>query len=226
MNFAVTTFAFAVLVTVIASVTVEGFAPLALAIQQSRRHSSVRPFALVAATATATDEEDGAILVATDVEVIVSDADDTKSVNRDQLQKEAFLKDAAQLIESFQDGLAKGGADADLPEEAVALQTAMDDPASSVALLSQRIYEFMIEKAMRYDLNPATGALTPTKFTDLQNMLGNVAVKNEFFRQYSFGMQAAMTGVLDVETVQDVVQERLISRTGLTPDAFDAWLGF
>jgi hypothetical protein len=170
-----------------------------------------------------------------DVEVIVSDADDTKSLNRDLLQKETFIRDGQQLIESMKDGLAKGqdgNDDGDddkivlMTVEMEALQKAIDDPTSSSSLLSQRIYELLIEKGMNYDLDPATGALTKTQFTDLSNLLDNRAVKNEFFRLYSFGMQAAMTGVLDTETVKQIVEERLVSRTGLSPTEFDAWLGF
>ena len=160
-----------------------------------------------------------------DVEVIVSDAVDTKSLNRDMLQRQTFIKDATDLLESMKDGLAKGSYTDEIVEMK-ALQEAIDDPSSSSSLLSQRIYELLIEKGMRFDFDPDTGALTETQFSDLTQLLDNRAVKNEFFRLYSFGMQAAMTGVLDSETVKSIVEERLVSRTGLSPIEFDAWLGF
>ena len=160
-----------------------------------------------------------------DVEVIVSDAVDTKSLNRDILQRQSFVRDATDLLESMKDGLEKGS-HTDEIVEMKALQEAIDDPSSSSSLLSQRIYELLIEKGMRFDFDTDTGALTETQFTDLTQLLDNRAVKNEFFRLYSFGMQAAMTGVLDSETVKGIVEERLVSRTGLTPVEFDAWLGF
>jgi hypothetical protein len=157
-------------------------------------------------------------------EVIVSDATDTKSINVEMLKKESFVRDARQLIESMEHGLAKGGIDV-FPPELEALKGAVDDSSSTAALLSQRIYELLIEKGMQYDLDRATGRLTPTEF-NIQENLDVPAVKNEFFRQYSFGMQAAMTGVLDVEKVKEIVLERLIKRTGLSPEEFDRWLGF
>jgi hypothetical protein len=175
------------------------------------------------------DEESGTITVITDpvdVEVIVSDAEDTKSLNRDVLQKQSFVRDANDLLRSMKDGLQKGGDKDDEIEEMKALQQAIDDPSSSASLLSQRIYELLIEKGMRYDLDTDTGALTKTQFSDLTELLDNRAVKNEFFRLYSFGMQAAATGVLDVETVKSIVEDRLVSRTGLSPLEFDKWLGF
>lgn len=157
-------------------------------------------------------------------EVIFSDSTDTKSINMEMLQKESFLNDAKQLIASMEIGLAAGGVDV-VPPELEALKSAVADISTTAPLLSQRIYELLIEKGMRYDLEPATGRLTPTEF-DIQQNLQIPAVKNEFFRQYSFGMQAAMTGMLDVEKVKEIVQERLIKRTGMTPEEFDKWLGF
>jgi len=32
--------------------------------------------------------------------------------------------------------------------------------------------------------------------------------------------------LLDVEDVKTIVQERLIQRTGLSPEEFDKWLGY
>lgn len=157
-------------------------------------------------------------------EVIVSDATDTKSINVEMLQRESFLRDARHLIESTENGLTLGGVDV-FPPELDALKHAVDDSSTTAPILSQRIYELLIEKAMRYDLDPATGRMTPTEFNIKEN-LDVPAVKNEFFRQYSFGMQAAMTGVLDIEKVKEIVVERLINRTGLTPEEFDKWLGF
>jgi hypothetical protein len=157
-------------------------------------------------------------------EVVVSDATDTKSINVEILQKESFLKDASNLIESMEKGLASGGVDV-APPELEALKCAVEDSSTTASLLSQRIYELLIEKGMRYDLDPPTGRLTPTEFNIKEN-LDIPAVRNEFFRQYSFGMQAAMTGVLDVEKVKEIVLERLIKRTGLSPEEFDKWLGF
>jgi hypothetical protein len=175
------------------------------------------------------DEESGSMTVIVDpvdVDVIVSDAEDTKSLNRDVLQKQSFVRDANDLLRSIKDGLQKGGDKDDEIEEMKALQQVIDDPSSSASLLSQRIYELLIEKGMRYDLDTDTGALTKTQFSDLTQLLDNRAVKNEFFRLYSFGMQTAATGVLDVETVKRIVEDRLVSRTGLSPLEFDKWLGF
>ena len=178
--------------------------------------------------------EDSSILVDADVifddgeaksvDVVISDATDTNSINVEILKKESFLNDAKQLIESIENGLAAGGVDVP-PPELVALKSAVDDISTTSHLLSKRIYELLIEKGMRYDLDPATGRLSPTEF-DIKKNLETPAVKNEFRRQYSYGMQAAMTGILDVECVKEIVLDRLIKRTGLAPEEFDKWLGF
>jgi len=193
-----------------------------------RRHVAVVAVAATIDSDSVEVDDSGTITVVADpndVEVIVSDAVDTKSLNRDMLQRQSFIKDATDLLESMKDGLEKGS-HTDEIVEIKALQEAIDDSSSSSSLLSQRIYELLIEKGMRFDFDPDTGALTETQFSDLTQLLDNRAVKNEFFRLYSFGMQAAMTGVLDSETVKSIVEERLVSRTGLSPVEFDAWLGF
>mmetsp|Transcript_26645 Transcript_26645/g.30500 ORF Transcript_26645/g.30500 Transcript_26645/m.30500 type:complete len:96 (-) Transcript_26645:147-434(-) len=89
----------------------------------------------------------------------------------------------------------------------------------------KKIYELMIEQGMVYDQHPETGILTPTMF-DIKSNLDVPEVKTEFSYLYNYGMNLCFAGVLSVDVVKDIVKSRLIERTGLTPEAFDEWLGF
>jgi len=157
--------------------------------------------------------------VAKEAEVIV---DDSPLVDNQKKQVEAFIKDGKDLISSIKYGLEEG---VEAPPEMQALEDAIDDSTSTPSLLSRRIYELTIEKGMCYDVHPDTGRMVQTKF-DIQANLDHPNVKSEFFKLYSYGMQASMTGLLEVETVKDIVQERLVKRTGMSAQEFDKWLGF
>ena len=91
--------------------------------------------------------------------------------------------------------------------------------------LAIKIYSLMIERAMRFDVDPDTGALTPTGF-DIPNNLEVPEVKKEFSHLYSYGMMLMNKGLLKADVLKEIVIERLIERTGLTPEEFDKWLGY
>mmetsp|Transcript_13516 Transcript_13516/g.31784 ORF Transcript_13516/g.31784 Transcript_13516/m.31784 type:complete len:210 (-) Transcript_13516:1134-1763(-) len=110
------------------------------------------------------------------------------------------------------------------PPELEALRDARkaNAPASEITI---KIYDLMIERAMRYDEDPDTGSLTPTGF-DIPNNLDVPEVKKEFSHLYSYGMMLMNRGMLDGEDLKEIVIERLIKRTGLSPEEFDKWLGY
>jgi hypothetical protein len=78
---------------------------------------------------------------------------------------------------------------------------------------------------MMYDVDPDTGVLTPTQF-DIKNNLDIPEVKAEFNHLYSYGMELIKRGMIDLDVVKETVKKRLIERTGLSPEEFDAWLGY
>mmetsp|Transcript_16491 Transcript_16491/g.45459 ORF Transcript_16491/g.45459 Transcript_16491/m.45459 type:complete len:209 (-) Transcript_16491:585-1211(-) len=110
------------------------------------------------------------------------------------------------------------------PPELEALKDARkaNAPAPEIAV---KIYDLMIERAMRFDVDPDTGALTPTGF-DIPNNLEVPEVKGEFNHLYSYGMMLMKRGLIDGEALKGIVIERLIKRTGLSPEEFDKWLGY
>ena len=110
------------------------------------------------------------------------------------------------------------------PPELEALRDARkaNAPASEITI---KVYDLMIERAMRYDEDPDTGSLTPTGF-DIPNNLEVPEVKKEFSHLYSYGMMLMNRGMLDGEVLKEIVIERLIKRTGLSPEEFDKWLGY
>jgi hypothetical protein len=114
--------------------------------------------------------------------------------------------------------------DVESPPELDALKDARRNGAgaSEIAL---RVYELMIERGMRYDEDPDDGRLTPTDF-DVPNNLNVPEVKAEFSHLYKYGMMLMDKGLLTADQVKTTVIERLIKRTGLTPEEFDAWLGY
>jgi len=110
------------------------------------------------------------------------------------------------------------------PPELEALREARkaNAPASEITV---KVYDLMIERAMRYDEDPDSGSLTPTGF-DIPNNLEVPEVKKEFSHLYSYGMMLMNRGMLDGEVLKEIVIERLIKRTGLSPEEFDKWLGY
>jgi hypothetical protein len=109
------------------------------------------------------------------------------------------------------------------PPELQALKDARKENAS-VEEITLKVYELMIERGMRYDETP-DGGLIPTDF-DIPNNLDIPEVKKEFANLYKYGMMLMNRGLLSADQVKATVIERLIKRTGLTPEKFDEWLGY
>lgn len=110
------------------------------------------------------------------------------------------------------------------PPEIAALEEACR--SDNVQEISKRLYELLIEVGMSYDKDPTMGNMTPTNFTDIPGNLEEPAVKSEFSYLYRYGMGLIANELLDVDDVKAIVHERLIQRTGLSPEEFDQWLGF
>lgn len=91
--------------------------------------------------------------------------------------------------------------------------------------MTLKIYELMIERGMLYDEDPDFGTLTPTEFNIKEN-LDVQEVKDEFGHLYKYGMTLMNKGLLTADEVKTTVLERLIKRTGLSPEEFDKWLGY
>ena len=134
-----------------------------------------------------------------------------------------FLEEAADKTISTVSGSLGEGVEA-VPE-LDALRKLRDDDSCSNEALSLGIYELMIERGMTYDEDPEHGTLTPTDF-DIQSNLDVPEVKAEFLYLYKYGMNLIARGLVSTEGIKDVVEKRLIARTGKSPKDFDAWLGF
>jgi len=139
----------------------------------------------------------------------------------EKTMKMKLEESATQFIADLTSRLADG---VDPPPEMEALKQARDSD-SDESTLAARIYELMIEQGMTYDINAETGRLSPTKF-DVKKNLDIPEVKAEFKHLYGYGMQLIQKGLIDMEACKDIVKKRLISRTGLTPEEFDKWLGY
>jgi hypothetical protein len=138
-----------------------------------------------------------------------------------QSMKEKLMDSATTFIVDIENRLAEG---VDPPSELQALKDARDAD-SDEKTLALRIYELMIEQGMTYDVDAATGKLSPTQF-DIKNNLDIPEVKQEFAHLYQYGMQLIARDLLDIEVAKECVKTRLIERTGKTPEEFDAWLGY
>ena len=135
--------------------------------------------------------------------------------------KEQMQESATAFISNMEGRLKEGVAP---PPELDAVREARDSDAE-IDVLAARIYELLIEQGMLYDQDPEDGTLSLTNF-DIKNNLDIKEVKDEFSYLYKYGMSLCAKGILDVETVKSIVTERLIERTGLTPQEFDSWLGY
>ncbi len=138
-----------------------------------------------------------------------------------QSMKEKLMESATTFIVDIENRLADG---VDPPPEVETLKAARDAD-SDESTLALRIYELMIEQGMTYDVDAETGKLSPTQF-DIKNNLDIPEVKAEFAHLYQYGMQLIARDLLDVEVAKECVKTRLIERTGMTPEEFDAWLGY
>lgn len=134
-----------------------------------------------------------------------------------------FLEEAADKTISTVSGSLGDGVEA-VPELEALRKVRADDSASDEAL-SLGIYELMIERGMTYDEDPDNGTLTPTDF-DIKANLDVPEVKEEFSYLYRYGMSLISKGLASTDGIKDIVEKRLIARTGKTPEEFDAWLGF
>jgi hypothetical protein len=139
-----------------------------------------------------------------------------------ELTREQQMEQSADdFIANMSNALGEG---VEAPLELEALKQLRADNAGPPEL-ALTIYELMIERGMRYDEAPETGILTPTEF-NIQENLDVKEVKDEFFHLYKYGMMLGDRGLLTTDQIKDTVIERLIKRTGLTPEEFDTWLGF
>ena len=138
-----------------------------------------------------------------------------------ELTTEQKLEQSADdFIEMMTNTLGEG---VEAPPELEQLKKARaDSDAKALPLL---IYQLMIERGMRYDEAPETGTLTPTEF-DIPANLDAKEVQAEFKHLYSYGMMLMDKGMLSEDEVKTTVIERLINRTGLSPEEFDKWLGY
>ena len=142
--------------------------------------------------------------------------------DKPQLSAEQRMEESAdQFIENMTNALAEG---VKAPPELTALKEARASGADS-KVLALRIYELMIERGMLYDEQPDTGTLTPTEF-DIKSNLEVKEVKDEFAYLYKYGMMLMDRGLLTADEVKTAALDRLIKRTGLEPEEFDAWLGY
>lgn len=139
----------------------------------------------------------------------------------EQSMKEKLEESATQFIADIESRMSDG---TDPPPEMEALKKARDAD-SDEKTLALRIYELMIEQGMLYDVDAETGKLSPTQF-DIKANLDIPEVKSEFKHLYSYGMQLIARDLIDLDICKDVVKERLINRTGLSPEEFDKWLGY
>ena len=134
---------------------------------------------------------------------------------------EKIAQSADDTIEIISNALGPG---VEAPPELKALKDARKSGAGT-SELTLRVYELMIERGMLYDEEPETGALTPTEFNIKEN-LDVQEVKDEFGHLYKYGMTLMDRGLLTADEVKTTVLERLIKRTGLSPEEFDKWLGY
>jgi hypothetical protein len=134
-----------------------------------------------------------------------------------------FLEQSAdRCLSNIQDSLGEG---VEAIPELAALRKVREDTSASNEDLSVAIYELMIERGMTYEEDPDSGVLTKPDF-DIAANLDAPEVMDEFLYLYKYGMSLITRGFVSVESVKKVVQERLITRTGKTPEEFDEWLGF
>ena len=139
-----------------------------------------------------------------------------------QLTLEQKMEQSADdFIESMTNALGEG---VQAPPELEELRNLRKKPTDS-STLTLKIYELMIERGLRYDQAPETGILTDTEFNIPEN-LEVKEVQDEFGHLYRYGMMLMDRGLLTVDQLKETVLERLIKRTGLTPEEFDAWLGY
>ena len=135
--------------------------------------------------------------------------------------EERLFQSADEFLDTMDNALADKST---APPELEALREAREAKADPKDM-TIKIYSLMIERAMLYDEDAETGTLTPTGF-DIPNNLDVPEVKKEFAHLYSYGMMLMNRGMLDGETLKEIVIERLIKRTGLSPEEFDKWLGY
>lgn len=127
---------------------------------------------------------------------------------------------ADKFIVEFTNNLGEG---VDAPPELAALAEAREKGAGFDEI-AMKTYELMIEQGMLYDVDE-DNVLTPTNF-DIKANLETPEVKVEFARLYKYGIALADRGIITVDNVKSIVSEKLIARTGMTPEEFDKWLGY
>eukprot|EP00525_Craspedostauros_australis_P001053 CAMPEP_0198123444 /NCGR_PEP_ID=MMETSP1442-20131203/37553_1 /TAXON_ID= /ORGANISM="Craspedostauros australis, Strain CCMP3328" /LENGTH=218 /DNA_ID=CAMNT_0043782651 /DNA_START=11 /DNA_END=667 /DNA_ORIENTATION=+ len=135
--------------------------------------------------------------------------------------EERMWESAEQFIDTMSKCLGEG---VEAPKELTALEAALE-AKSDAQVMALRIYELMIERGMRYDEAPETGTLTPTEF-DIKANLDVKEVRDEFAYLYKYGMMLMDRKLVSEDDVKTAVVDRLIARTGLSPEEFDKWLGY
>lgn len=135
--------------------------------------------------------------------------------------QEQMTESATTFMADLESRLGEGVSAPTELEELKAARDGRADPSE----LAAKIYILLIEQGMLYDQSPDDGTLTLTSFNIMEN-LEIPEVKQEFSYLYKYGMSLVAKGIVDVETIKEIVKGRLIERTGLSPEDFDEWLGF
>lgn len=135
--------------------------------------------------------------------------------------EDRLLTSAEEFVLTLRSNLAES---VEEPPELAQLEAAVRENAAP-SVLATRIYELMIERGMKYDVDTETGTLTPTQF-DIPSNLQEDAVRKEFLHLYTYGMGLIQRELIPLDECKQIIEERLIKRTGLSPEEFDKWMGF
>lgn len=107
------------------------------------------------------------------------------------------------------------------PPELLALETSVEKGAASVEL-GQKMFELLCTMTLDFVTDPVSKTVKPAENPEVLEKTPELQSKMTYL--YTYGMRMLTGGLMEIDTLKDLVVEKLATRVGMTGEELDAWL--
>lgn len=107
------------------------------------------------------------------------------------------------------------------PPELVALEASVEKGAAAVEL-GQKMFELLCTMTLDFVTDPESKTVKPAENPDVLDKTPELQSKMTYL--YTYGMRMLTSGLLEIDTLKELIVAKLASRVGMTGEELDAWL--